>query len=105
MRIFQRVHPAISLRRSSSNEKVTLKVTALQREIAATPLFPVPAWRALKGKKKHRKQKQKKICTLPLFSFSLATRVIDRTAVDNLSRSLGTRSGPVFIRARRTEVR
>lgn len=68
-RIFQRVHPAISLRRSSSNEKVTLKVTALQREIAASPLFPVPARRTEKKEKNEQGEtKTKKICTLP-FSF------------------------------------
>lgn len=95
MRIFQRVHPAISLRRSSSNEKVILKVTALQREIAASPLFPVPAWRAERKEKKKNggetKNKKKFVCCpFP----SVATRVIDRTVVDNLSRAFGTRSGP-----------
>lgn len=92
MRIFQRVHPAISLRRSSSNEKVILKVTALQREIAASPnCFQFPHG-GQKRKKNGGNKKQKNFVRCPFPS--LATRVIDRTVVDNLSRAFRTRSGP-----------
>ena len=107
-RIFQRVHPAISLR-SSSNEKVTPKVTALQREIAAraSPLFPVSARRGVaerKERKKQRKPKQKNYAAL-FFLLPRVSSTEDRRVVDNLSRPFGTRTRPVFIRVRRSKVR
>jgi len=72
---------------SSSNEKVALKVTALQREIAPSSLFPLQGRKGERGRKKNKDRERKKRKTRILLPLCFLCHTCQRLSavVDNPS--------------------